>query len=61
MKSAIRSLLKARKKWEKDIQIYNEFLKGNIETLDGKYGAQEYISLAKNRIEAIDLKIQKLI
>lgn len=54
-------LLKARRKCEKDIRMYKEFLKGNIKTFDGKYGAEEFVDLAQRRIEDIDLKINKLI
>ena len=54
-------LLKARQKWENDIHVYEEFLKGSIRTFDGRYGAEESIALAQNRIEAIDLKLRKLI
>ena len=54
-------LIKAKRKWENDIRIYKEFLKGNIKTFDGRYGAEESIALAQNRIEAINLKLNKLI
>ena len=55
------SLLKKRQKWENDIQIYKDFLEGHMKTFDEKYGAEEYIELAQNRIEIIDLKLKDLI
>ena len=54
-------LIKAKRKWENDIRIYKEFLKGNIKTFDEKYGAEEFVDLAQHRIEDIDLKLNKLI
>ena len=56
-----KSLLKEKLKWENDIQMYQNFLKGDVQTFEAKFGAEEYISLAKNRIEAIDSKLKKLI
>tara|TARA_Y100001968_G_scaffold233715_1_gene216716 strand:- start:2194 stop:2379 length:186 start_codon:yes stop_codon:yes gene_type:complete len=60
MKSEKESLLKAKRKWENDIEKYQEFLKGNIQTFEAKFGAEEYIALARNRIEVIDLKLKNL-
>ena len=60
MKSEKESLLKAKSKWENDIEKYQEFLKGNIQTFEAKFGAEEYIALARNRIEVIDLKLKNL-
>tara|TARA_Y100001968_G_C19419362_1_gene750862 strand:+ start:1775 stop:1960 length:186 start_codon:yes stop_codon:yes gene_type:complete len=54
-------LLKARSKYEKEIRMYKEFLKGKSKTFDGKYGAEEFVALAQHRIEDIDLKLNKLI
>tara|TARA_Y100001968_G_scaffold102285_1_gene92235 strand:- start:1365 stop:1550 length:186 start_codon:yes stop_codon:yes gene_type:complete len=54
-------LLKAKQKWENDIRIYKEFLNGRTRTFDGRYGAEQFIALARTRIEAIDLKLKKLI
>lgn len=54
------SLLEAKRKWESDIQMYKKFLKGNIKTFESKYGAEEYITLAQNRLEAIDCKLKRL-
>ena len=55
------SLLKSRSKWEKDIELYQNFLEGDVQTFEAKFGAEEYIALAKNRIEAIDLKLKRLL
>ena len=55
-----KDLIKAKLKWEKDIQIYSNFLKGNTKTFEGRFQAEEYIALAKNRIEVIELKLSKL-
>tara|TARA_Y100001968_G_scaffold331726_2_gene387425 strand:- start:1203 stop:1400 length:198 start_codon:yes stop_codon:yes gene_type:complete len=56
-----KSLLEEKIKWENDIHLYQKFLNGDIQTFEAKFGAEEYISLAKNRIEAIDSKLKKLI
>tara|TARA_B100000700_G_C14276807_1_gene504051 strand:+ start:14 stop:199 length:186 start_codon:yes stop_codon:yes gene_type:complete len=61
MKSEKESLLKAKSKWENDIEKYQEFLKGDVQTFEAKFGAQEYIALARNRIEAIDEKLKSLL
>tara|TARA_Y100001968_G_scaffold279653_1_gene275718 strand:+ start:152 stop:349 length:198 start_codon:yes stop_codon:yes gene_type:complete len=56
-----KSLLKEKLKWENDIQMYQNFLKGDVQTFEAKFGAEEYIALAKNRIEAIDSKLKRLL
>tara|TARA_Y100001968_G_scaffold301095_1_gene313087 strand:+ start:219 stop:404 length:186 start_codon:yes stop_codon:yes gene_type:complete len=61
MKSEKESLLKAKSKWENDIEKYQEFLKGDVQTFEARFGAQEYIALARNRIEAIDEKLKSLL
>ena len=53
-------LIKAKNQWEKDIEMYKEFLKSEAKTFEGKYGAQEYISMAKNRLNDINLKLEKI-
>ena len=60
MKSKKAYLLKAKSKWENDIEKYQEFLKGDVQTFEAKFGAEEYISMARNRIEAINLKLRNL-
>ena len=59
MNSEQKSLLQAKRKWEKDIQKYQEFLKGDVQTFEARFGAQEFIALAQNRLEAINSKIKK--
>ena len=39
--------------------MYKEFLKGEAQTLEGKYGAEEYISMAENRLNDINQKLEK--
>ena len=53
-------LAKAKKEWENDIRIYNDFLKGKSQTFEGRYGANEYISMAKNRIKDINDKLKEI-
>ena len=54
------SLIKAKNQWEKDIEMYKEFLKSEAKTFEGKYGAQEYISMAENRLNDINKKLEKI-
>jgi len=60
MNKEIESLIKAKNQWESDIEMYTEFLKSKAKTFEGKYGAQEYISMAKNRLNDINLKLEKI-
>ena len=53
-------LAEAKKQWENDIRIYNDFLKGKSQTFEGRYGANEYISMAKNRIKDINDKLKEI-
>jgi len=53
-------LAEAKKQWENDIRIYNNFLKGKSQTFEGRYGANEYISMAKNRIKDINDKLKEI-
>ena len=50
MNQEIKRLTEAKQQWENDIKLYNNFLKKKSKTFEGKYGAKEYISMAKNRI-----------
>lgn len=61
MKSEKEALLESKRKWENDIHMYQEFLKGEVKTFEAKFGAEEYILMAKNRIEAIELKLKRLL
>ena len=52
-------LLIKREKWLRDIELYKSFLKRGYSTLDGKLGAEEYISMAENNIKDINQKLFK--
>ena len=58
--SQYKSLIKARDQWESDIKMYKNFLKGETKTFEGRYGAEEYISMAKNRLNDINLKLKEI-
>ena len=60
MSQEIKSLTDAKHQWEKDIKMYKEFLKGEAQTFEGKYGAKEYISMAENRLNDINKKLKKI-
>ena len=60
MNKEIESLMHAKSQWEKDIKMYKEFLKTEAQTFEGKYGAQEYISMAENRLNDINQKLKKI-
>jgi len=60
MNKEIESLMHAKNQWEKDIKMYKEFLKTEAQTFEGKYGAQEYISMAENRLNDINQKLKKI-
>ena len=60
MNKEIENLIEAKHQWEKDIKMYKEFLKGEIKTFEGKYGAKEYISMAENRLDDINKKLKKI-
>ena len=55
-----KSLTEAKHQWEQDIKMYQEFLKGKAQTFEGKYGAEEYISMAKNRLNDINQKLKEI-
>ena len=58
MSSQYTSLIEARNQWKSDIKMYKDFLKGETKTFEGRYGAEEYISMAENRLKDINLKLQ---
>lgn len=60
MNKEIKNLIEAKNQWESDIKMYKEFLKGGTETSEGKYGAQEYISMAQNRLNDIKQKLMEI-
>tara|TARA_Y100001968_G_C19079778_1_gene582447 strand:+ start:501 stop:701 length:201 start_codon:yes stop_codon:yes gene_type:complete len=60
MTSEYKSLIETKKQWQTNIQMYKEFLKGETKTLEGRYSAEEYISMAENRLKDINLKLIKI-
>ncbi len=56
----IKRLTEVKLQWENDIRMYNNFLKSKSQTFEGRYGAKEYITMAKNRINDINEKIKAL-
>ena len=60
MNQEIKSLIEAKNQWENDIKMYKEFLKGETQTSEGKYGAEEYISMAENRLNDINQKLKEI-
>ena len=60
MNQEIASLIEAKNQWENDIKMYKEFLKGETQTFEGRYGAQEYISMAENRLNDINQKLKDI-
>ena len=59
MFSQYKSLIEARNQWQSDIKMYKDFLKGECKTFEGRYGAEEYISMAENRLKDINLKLKE--
>ena len=60
MTSEYKSLIEARNQWKADIKMYKDFLKGETKTFEGRYGAEEYIAMAENRLKDINLKLKKI-
>ena len=60
MSSQYKSLIEARNQWQRDIKMYKEFLQGETKTFEGRYGAEEYISMAENRLNDINLKLKQI-
>ena len=60
MSSQYKSLIEARNQWQSDIKMYKDFLKGKTKTFEGRYGAEQYISMAENRLNDIYLKLKEL-
>ena len=60
MSSQYKSLIEARNQWERDRKMYKEFLQGETKTFEGRYGAEEYISMAENRLKDINLKLKEI-
>ena len=60
MCSQYKSLIESRNQWQRDINMYKEFLQGETKTFEGRYGAEEYISMAENRLKDINLKLKEI-
>ena len=60
MSRLYKSLIEARDQWQRDIKMYKDFLQGETKTFEGRYGAEEYISMAENRLKDINLKLKEI-
>ena len=60
MTSQYKSLIEARNQWQRDIKMYKDFLQGETKTYEGRHGAEEYISMAENRLKDINLKLKEI-
>ena len=60
MSRQYKSLFEVRNQWERDIKMYKVFLKGESKTFKDRYGAEEYISMAENRLNDINLKLKEI-
>ena len=60
MSSQYKSLIESRNQWQRDINMYKDFLQGETKTFEGRYGAEEYISMAENRLNDINLKLKEM-
>ena len=40
--------------------MYKDLLQGETKTFEGRYGAEEYISMAENRLKDINLKLKEI-
>ena len=59
MNQEIKRLTEIKKQWENDIRMYKDFLNSKSQTLEGNYGAKQYISMAENRISDINQKLKE--
>ena len=60
MNQELKRLIEAKQQWENDIKMYKEFLKGEAQTVEGRYIAQEYIYMAENRLTDINQKLKEI-
>ena len=60
MSRQYKSLIEARNQWKSDIKMFKDFLQGETKTFEGRYGAEEYISMAENRLQDINLKLKEI-
>ena len=40
--------------------MYKDFLQGETKIFEGRYGAEEYISMAENRWKDLNLKLKEI-
>ena len=60
MSRQYKSLIEARDQWQRDINMYKDFLQVETKTFEGRYGEEEYISMAENRLKNINLKSKEI-
>ena len=60
MSNKYQSLIEAKLQWQSDIKLYKNFLKGETKTFEGRYVANEYISMAENRLKDINQKLKEI-
>ena len=60
MNQEIKRLTETKIQWENYIKMYKDFLNSKSQTFEGKYGAKQYISMAKNRISDINQKLKEI-
>ena len=60
MNQEIKRLNETKIQWENDIKMYKDFLNSKSKTVEGNYGAKEYISMAENRISDINQKLEEI-
>ena len=60
MNQEIKRLTETKRQWENDIKMYKAFLNSKSQTFESKYGAKQYISMAKNRISDINQKLKEI-
>ena len=60
MNQEIKRLTETKRQWENDIKMYRDFLNSKSQTFESKYGAKQYISMAKNRISDFNQKLKEV-
>ena len=60
MSSQYQSLIEARNQCQGDMKMYKDFLQEQTKSFEGRYGAEEYIAMAENRLKDINLKLKEI-
>ena len=60
MKAERTALLKSQNQLKIDIQKYKDFLRGETQTFEGRYGAEEYIKMSESRLKDINHKLERM-